>query len=137
MTDSGYSGTPLIEKLGIKPGDRAIILNAPTGYGPLLGELPEGAELVHDEVGDFDFIQHFFTEKAALEETFPRLKKHLKTSGTLWISWPKLTSDTPSDLNENIVREVGLASGLVDVKVATIDSTWSGLKFVYRLKDRK
>jgi len=133
---SGYSKTPLVQKLGIKPGFHLAILNAPAGYERVLVDLPAGitqsAELGHG----LDFVQFFCRERAQLEQRFPELKAALKPAGMLWISWPKGTSKVPTNLNENIIREIGLENGLVDVKVAAVDDDWSGLKFIYRLKDR-
>lgn len=133
---AGYSKTPLIKKLGIKPGHRVRLLNPPEGYLQHLGDLPSDAHLVREAAQQADFIQFFTKDKAALEERFPQLKATLALDGLLWISWPKKASKVDTDLNENIVRQIGLANGLVDVKVAAIDSVWSGLKFVYRLEDR-
>ena len=133
---TGYSGTPLIRKLGIKPGMRAAILDPPAGYADSLGALPDGVELVDSLNGRFDFIHLFAGSRQTLDTRFSILKAALNPAGMLWISWPKKTSRMPTDLNENIVRDIGLTGGLVDVKVVAVDATWSGLKFVYRLADR-
>ncbi len=138
MPVAGYSGTPLIKKLGITPGQRVCILNAPQGYEKTLGALPTS---VKNLVGlgkphALDFIHLFTKELAELANQFPKLKAALTFDGTLWISWPKKSAKMSSDLDENIVRRLGLSNGLVDVKVAAIDEIWSGLKFVYRLTDR-
>ncbi len=138
MPSAGYSGTPLIKKLGIKPGQRICILNAPQGYEKTLGALPSSVTTLA-RLGNphsLDFIHFFTKELAQLACSFPKLKAALAFDGTLWISWPKRAAKVASDLDENIVREIGLGVGLVDVKVAAIDETWSGLKFVYRVKDR-
>ena len=133
---AGYSKRSLVDKLGIKEGHRVAILGAPAGYAKILGELPPKVEPVKELRGENDFL-HFFTKsRPALERKFPALKSSLAQTGTLWISWPKGSSGVPTDLNENFVREIGLSNGLVDVKVCAIDETWSGLKFVYRVKDR-
>ncbi len=133
--NAGYSGTPLIDKLGIKPGYRLALVQAPDGYEDLLGPLPAG--VAHGEAqGSLDFIQVFVSSRAELESQFPRLKAALAANGLLWVSWPKRAARMKTDLDENIVREIGLAHGLVDVKVIAVDATWSGLKFVYRLSDR-
>lgn len=127
----------LVEKLGIAPGMRVCALGAPENYRSMLGVLPE--DVVWETelgAGACDLI-HFFTASAGeLQTLFPDLKAKLTKQGILWISWPKQTSDMPTDLKESAVMEIGLAGGLVDVKVAAIDETWSGLKFVYRVKDR-
>ncbi len=134
---AGYSGTPLPKKLGLKSGQRIIILGAPENYDAILGDLPDGLETADSLDGIFDFIQFFTVERAEFETQFPLLKAALAQDGMLWISWPKKASKIPTDLDENIIRDTGLANGLVDVKVAAIDERWSGLKFVYRVKDRK
>lgn len=139
MPSAGYSGTPLINKLGLKPGQHACILNAPEDFPKTLGALPKGIQLIQrlPKRRSLDFIQFFTKDRNKLEKTFPQLKAALDWGGILWISWPKGASKVPTDLNENIVREIGLDLGLVDVKVAAIDAIWSGLKFVHRLENRK
>jgi len=134
--NAGYSGTPLIDKLGIKPGYRVAFVQPPDGYEEMLGSLPAG--VAQGELpGPLDFIQVFVTSRAELEAQFPRFKEVLATNGMLWVSWPKGAARMPTDLDENGVRETGLAHGLVDVKVIAVDAIWSGLKFVYRLRDRR
>jgi hypothetical protein len=133
---AGYSKRSLVDKLGIKPGYRVYIGNAPAGYDKTLGELPAKAAATKSLKGPCDFIQFFTSEKSTLNMAFPKLKKNLDLAGTLWISWPKGASKVKTDLNENVVREIGLSNGLVDVKVCAVDEVWSGLKFMYRLKDR-
>lgn len=133
----GSSKKSLAAKLGIKEGARIVLLNPPKQYEKTLGSLPDGVVAVKQLRGQMGFMQYFTTSSKDLEQAFPRLKKHLSSDGMLWISWPKGSSGVDTDLNENVVMEIGLANGLVDVKVAAIDAAWSGLKFVYRLKDRK
>jgi hypothetical protein len=131
-----HSSKSLAQKLGLKPGYRVSVLNAPRDYETIMGELPQGVVLVHELVGPFDLI-HFFTQtRKELEKKFPVLKLELSNSGGLWVSWPKASSGLETDLIGNIVREIGLKNGLVDVKIASINETWSALKFVYRLSDR-
>lgn len=133
---AGYSGTPLAKKLGIKPGMRVAALGAPPDYPALLEPIPEGAT-VGDALGtEAAFIHFFTTERTVLEARLPRLKAALASDGMLWISWPKKAAKVETDVDENVVRKAGLEAGLVDVKVCAVDETWSGLKFVYRLKDR-
>lgn len=133
---AGYSQTPLLKKLGIKTGYKVWFLHAPDHYASLLGPLPEGVDLATEAGQTCNFI-HFFTyTQADLIATFPALKTALAKEGMIWVSWPKKAAKLPGDLDENVVREIGLEAGLVDVKVAAIDEVWSGLKFVYRLKDR-
>lgn len=132
----GYSKRSLVEKLGIKGGYKVHFANAPKNYRETLGSLPENSTVEKSLDGRCDFIQFFATEKSALETAFPKLRKHLAVDGSLWISWPKGAAKVKTDLNENVVREVGLKNGLVDVKVCAVDEVWSGLKFVFRLQDR-
>ncbi len=133
---AGYSGTPLVKKLGLKPGQRIALLSCPPGYGKTLGALPEKVDCVQQLDAQLDFIQLFVTRQAELKQRFKDAKRCLATDGSLWISWPKKASGVPTELNENLIREIGLGLGLVEVKVCAVDETWSGLKFVYRLKDR-
>src|SRR5690348_7646701 len=132
---AGYSGKPLVAKLGIKAGARIAILNAPAGYERVLGKLPPVIRRASAS-GPLDFVQLFTTEKRKLEPRFAALARALAPAGMLWISWPKKASGVATDLTEDVIRAVGLAHGLVDVKVAAVDDVWSGLKFVRRLKDR-
>jgi hypothetical protein len=134
---AGYSKTPLWKKLGMKEGMRVIHVHAPENYSQLLGKLPRAVLLETKLREDVALIHYFAKTKSALVRDFPRLKKALLPDGALWISWPKATAKVPTDLSDNVVREIGLKGGLVDVKVAAIDETWSGLKFVFRLKDRR
>ena len=133
---AGYSRRSLVEKLGIKPGANILILNAPEDYNRSLGELPTGVFVASSLGSTLDFIQFFAKDREALEQNFPALKQALTPNGQLWISWPKKSAKIPTDLDENVVREIGLQNGLVDVKVIAVDEVWSGLKFVYRIKDR-
>ena len=133
---AGYSGTPLQKKLGIKPGARALFVNQPPTLRQDLGKLPDGVQLVKPAAAGLDYAHLFVKSRAELEKHFAGLASRLQPAGMLWISWPKRASGVATDLNENIVRDVGLAAGLVDVKVCAVDDTWSGLKFVIRLKDR-
>ena len=133
---AGYSETKLIDKLGIKPGHTVYIKNAPENYFRSLGDLPSGAQIKRKLTKDLDFIQIFTTERKKLEENFPIMKNHLSKKGLFWVSWPKGSSKVQTDLNENIIRDIGLKEGLVDVKVCAVDDVWSGLKFVFRVKDR-
>ncbi len=130
----GYSGTPLSKKLGLKPGVN-IIIHAPEGFEELLN-LDKSIVLIKRLTPGADFVQAFYTSTRRLQTDFEALKRSLRSNGMLWISWPKGSSKIETDLNENLVREVGLDHGLVDTKVAAIDEDWSGLKFVYRTKDR-
>jgi hypothetical protein len=134
---AGYSETPLLKKLGIKPGQHIKTLNEPGGYWDWLSPLPEGVKM-KEKPGPrtLDFIHLFAKEKKVFEREFLNHKKWLKKDGMLWVSWPKKSSGTVTDLDENGIRNFGLNNGLVDVKVCAVDNQWSGLKFVFRLKDR-
>src|SRR6266542_2074654 len=134
-TQVGYSGTPLPKKLGIAPGRRVLLVAAPDGFA--LESLPDGGEGGGGAGGEpYDVVLAFCPDLASLTDRFGRLAGRIPPDGALWISWPKRSSGVATDLTENVVRDVGLAAGLVDVKVAAVDATWSGLKFVYRLADR-
>jgi len=128
-TTAGYSPRSLAGKLGLKDGTSKAILEAPERFHELIGSSKFDTSL---DLDSYDYL-HFFTEsKVALETIFPILAKRLNRGGILWISWPKKASGRQTDLGENTVRELGLATGLVDVKVCAIDEVWSGLKFMYR-----
>jgi hypothetical protein len=131
---AGYSGTPLVAKLGIKAGARTQFVNPPADFPDTLGSLPDGVTSVSR--GSLDFGMVFVTRRRDLAKRFPRVRDRLVSNGMLWIAWPKQSSGAPTDLTENVVREIGLELGLVDVKVCAVDATWSGLKFVRRLSDR-
>ncbi|MYD11273.1 MAG: DUF3052 domain-containing protein [Boseongicola sp. SB0673_bin_14] len=134
---AGYSGTPLVKKLGIKGGVRAALIHAPADYLDLLGDLPADAVIDCELAGvSYDFVQAFYVWRADYEADFPRLKAAIHRDGMVWISWYKKTARMSTDITEDVVREVALAGGLVDVKVAAIDAQWSGLKLVYRRSDR-
>ncbi|MDQ6938263.1 MAG: DUF3052 domain-containing protein, partial [Actinomycetota bacterium] len=130
-------GTPLPRKLGIKPSARLAVIGAPAGFEQTLGELPAGVTVRRTARGPLDVIVACFTERTELQRRLPALSRALDQAGGLWIAWPKRASGVPTDLGEAVVRELGLAAGLVDNKVCAIDSTWSGLRFVYRLRDRR
>ncbi|MBI1722282.1 MAG: DUF3052 domain-containing protein [Gemmatimonadetes bacterium] len=133
---AGYSPSSLVSKLGIKAGFSVAMLGAPKGYSRTLGALPQNVTFAASLRGGLDFIHFFATRRRELETRFATLAKALAPAGMLWISWPKRAAEAETDLDENVVRDVGLAHGLVDVKVCAVDETWSGLKFVRRLKDR-
>lgn len=133
---AGYSGTPLVRKLGIKPGARLGLIGAPDGFDGTLGELPPDVAVRRRVRGPLDVIVAFTTSLGELERRLPALKGALDPAGGLWVAWPKRASRVPTDVNENLVRELGLAAGLVDNKVCAIDDVWSGLRLVYRIADR-
>ena len=132
---AGYSGTPLVKKLGIKPGFNIAFAGAPPGYANEL-DLPPNVIINSRPGKPLDFAQLFVKSEKELKTKFSEYANRLKVSGMLWVSWPKKSSGVSTDLSENIVREIGLAAGLVDVKVCAINEVWSGLKFVFRLEDR-
>jgi hypothetical protein len=133
---AGYSGTPLPRKLGIKPGARLALVGAPDSFDATLGELPEGVAVRRRLRGPVDVIVAFYVRRAELARRLGVLRDSLEPAGGLWIAWPKRASGVATDLDENVVRELGLAAGLVDNKVCAIDEVWSGLRLVYRLRDR-
>jgi hypothetical protein len=135
MKTAGYSGTPLYKKLGIKSGQTAWFSGAPEGYNSELLKIGPFA-ISRKLTPNLDFLHFFTSSRAELSREFPKLRTALKADGMIWISWPKKSSGVATDLDENIVRDLGLKAGLVDVKVCAVDETWSGLKFVFRLKDR-
>ena len=132
----GYSGTPLPKKLGIKAGFRIHFADLPAEVRTELRDELSACEISRDCKGPFDFAMLFTKSRSALTKDFPRVAKQLTPAGMLWISWPKKSSGVATDLDENIVREIGLDAGLVDVKVCAVTEIWSGLKFVRRVKDR-
>ncbi|MEP4533402.1 MAG: DUF3052 domain-containing protein [Cyclobacteriaceae bacterium] len=136
MSTAGYSGTPLVKKLGIKPNFKCLILHEPQHYIDLLFEIPENTEFTDEANGTFDFIHAFYRKVDNLKTEWPQLKKSLKKDGSLWVSWPKGSSKIETDMNANDVRRIGLQGGLVDVKVCAFDNDWSGLKFMFRKTDR-
>lgn len=134
---AGYSGTPLIKKLGIKEGTKIRLINPPLHYFELLGELPPDLEFTDDPKIRKDFIHYFANNFENLHKDLLLLKQEIKQNGTIWISWPKKSSGTVTNVTEDKIRELALANGLVDVKVCAVDETWSGLKLVIPTKNRK
>jgi hypothetical protein len=134
---TNVTGTPLVRKLGIKPDARLGLIGAPEGFDEVLGELPPGVRVRRRLGGSpFDVIVAFFDRGADLERRLPALVGALDHAGGLWLAWPKRASGVATDLTDDVVRRLGLATGLVDNKVCAIDQTWSGLRLVYRLRDR-
>jgi len=136
MKHSGYSGTPLGKKLGIKANYRVCTYKAPADYTDHLTPLPEGVIISDRLKPDSDIIHAFVHTMDDLSGIYPKLVAAIHKSGMIWVSWPKGASKVPTDLNRDIIREYILDQGLVDVKVASYNDIYSGLKFVYRLKDR-
>lgn len=135
---AGYSGTPLIKKLGIKPGYSLLFADEPDHFRELVGEFPENVrEVGFEEANSVDFIHVFCRDEESLHNMLPILKKKLDKNGTLWVSWIKKASKNHQwTITDMDVRNLGLKAGLVDVKVCAIDEDWSGLKFMYRKEDR-
>jgi hypothetical protein len=133
---AGYSGTPLIKKLGIKPGFHVAFVNAPGDFVQGLDLPAETKVKSASSRQPLDFVLLFVKSKRELSTKFSLSAARLKPDGMLWVSWPKKASGVKTDLTDNVVRELGLSEGLVDVKVCAVDDVWSGLKFVFRLKDR-
>ncbi len=130
----GYSGTPLVDKLGIKAGARVQFISEPGDFLALLGDLPPGTRV--GARGPLDFAILFVKSSGELRRRFSKLRDRLESNGMLWVAWPKKASGVSTDLTDSVVRQCGLETGLVDVKVCAINGTWSGLKFVRRLKER-
>jgi hypothetical protein len=133
---AGYSGTPLVKKLGIKEGSRYALVNAPNGFRQELEPLPLHTTSVARVTKDLDVILFFCKAEQTLRNEFRRLSKSIKPNGMIWIAWPKRSSKVETDLAFENVQRIGLATGLVDVKICAVNEVWSGLKFVIRLKDR-
>jgi len=133
---SGYSGTPLAKKLGIKAGFNIALINAPEYYLDLFTDLPGDLRITKQINNGHDLIHFFVKDKVTYFQYLPHLKDQIKQNGMVWVSWPKKASKIITDITEDIIRNEALQNGLVDVKVCAIDEVWSGLKLVIRLKDR-
>lgn len=126
----------MLRKLGIRPNERIIALNAPDHYAALLDELPAGATITDRLISKASFIHLFVTARAELEKRLSALRTKLDDSGMLWVSWPKKSAKVPTDITEDTIRAVALPLGFVDVKVCAVDETWSGLKLMIRRENR-
>lgn len=133
---AGYSGTPLAKKLGIRPGARMYIENAPENYLPLLEPLPQEVFVAERLTGMMDFIQ-LFTSEARQLARLGRYRHKIVEDGMIWVSWPKKAARIPTDVTENVIRAAALPLGLVDTKVCAVDGIWSGLKLVIRVENRR
>ena len=134
---AGYSGTPLPQKLGIKPGTIVVVIDAPDNYGKLLGQIPSGVNFATRPVGNTKFIHLFVKERRALQIQLQTLRQKIAEDAALWVSWPKKSSGVPTDVTEDVIRAVALPLGFVDIKVCAVDDTWSGLKLMIRRENRK
>lgn len=135
-TGTGYSGTPLVKKLGFKEGFRAAFPGEPPGFRSVLGTLPAGAVVSRELKKPLDLILFFAKRKSELQKSFPKFVRKLSPKGMLWIAWPKKSSGVTTDLSFDVVQKAGLGAGMVDTKICAVDETWSGLRFVIRVKDR-
>ena len=133
---AGYSGTPLVKKLGIKEGMHVRLVDAPQDYVARVAPLPEGVTFVARTASDIDFVHIFTTKEAHLAKALRAWLPRLKQDGMIWVSWPKLSAKVATDVREDTVRKVALPLGLVDVKVCAVDDVWSGLKLVIRRSQR-
>lgn len=137
MPVSGYSGTPLVRKLGIKPGTKLIVVgDVPDEYRKWLGPLPERATIAGKGKPPFEAVHVFVTKRAELARHVAHLRKALVPDGYVWISWPKKASKVPTNITEDVIREVALPTGFVDIKVCAVSEVWSGLKLVIRVSER-
>ena len=134
---AGYSKTPLAHKLGFKAGTKAVIVGAPAGYRKWLAPLPEKVSFNDKPIAGSEFVHLFAAERRRLEKELKRLRRLLADAGVLWVSWPKKSSGVATDVTEDVIREVCLPLGFVDVKVCAVDDTWSGLKLMIRRENRK
>lgn len=132
----GYSGTPLYKKLGIKPGFRVLTLGAPTHFAETLGPLPEQVQLLSRARNPVEITVVFARNATDLRQRFARAKALIPRDGSIWVCWPKKSAGIKTDLSFDMVQRHGLDQGLVDNKVCAVSETFSGLRFVYRLKDR-
>ena len=134
---AGYSKTPLAQKLGIKPGMNVAALNPPANYRKLLAPLPAGVSFTEKAAPGARFVHLFVSQRRVLEKELKRLRRLIDDAGVLWISWPKKSAGLGSDITEDVIREVCLPLGFVDIKVCAVDETWSGLKLMIRRENRK
>lgn len=129
---TGYSGTPLAQKLGYKPACRAVVLSAPQDYLAMLAPLPPGVRFARKADEGTDLVHVFVTERAVLAAQLVALRQTLKPEAAIWVSWPKKAAKVPTDITEDTIRHIALPLGLVDIKVCAVNAVWSGLKLVVR-----
>jgi hypothetical protein len=134
---AGYSGTPLAQKLGIKTGQKVVTISAPASYKKLLSPLPEKVSFTKEMDSGTMFAHLFVSDRKTLEKELKRLRKLTADTGILWVSWPKKSSGVATDVTEDVIREVALPFGFVDIKVCAVDETWSGLKLMVRRGNRR
>ncbi len=134
---AGYSGTPLPQKLGIKPDTIVVAIDAPENYRKLLGQIPSGVNFATRPVGKTKFVHLFAKERQVLQAHLQTLRRKIADDAAVWVSWPKKSSGVPTDISEDVIRAVALPLGFVDIKVCAIDEIWSGLKLMIRRENRK
>jgi hypothetical protein len=134
---AGYSGTPLVQKLGIKPGMIVVAINPPDHYRKLLDPIPSGVNFATRPVGNTKFVHLFATRRSELTNQLSILRRKIADDAVLWASWPKKSSGVATDITEDVIRTVALPLDFVDIKVCAIDETWSGLKLMIRRENRK
>lgn len=134
---AGYSGTPLAKKLGIKPGMQIYVHDGPDHYGRIVGPLPEGTAILGRLASQLDMIHLFVTDAKELAGKLKVYRHKIKEAGMIWVSWPKKAAKVPTNVTEDVIRDVALPLGLVDTKVCAVDEVWSGLKLVIRVANRK
>jgi len=134
---AGYSGTPLPQKLGIKPGTIVVAIDPPGHYRKLLAPIPSGVNFATRPVGNTRFVHLFVKERRELEKHLQLLRRKIADDAVLWVSWPKKSAGVPTDITEDVIRAVALPLGFVDIKVCAVDETWSGLKLMIRRENRK
>jgi hypothetical protein len=129
---AGYSGTPLLQKLGIKPNISVVLINAPANYRKLLGPAAKSVTFSDSARKGTEFVHFFVTKRRELERTLPQLRQKVVDTAVVWVSWPKKSSGVQTDVTEDVIRSVALPLGFVDIKVCAVDETWSGLKLMIR-----
>jgi hypothetical protein len=134
---AGYSGTPLVKKLGIAQGFKILLINAPPEYRTLISPLPAAVSFITAANSATNFVHAFVTKRLELARLLASLRKKLPPDAFIWVSWPKKSSQVPTEVTEDTIREVGLPLGFVDIKVCAVTDVWSGLKLVVRKELRE
>ena len=134
---AGYSGTPLPQKLGIKPGLTVVAINPPANYRRLLGQIPDSVTFSERLKSGSSFVHLFTSRRSEMQKKMSILRDKISDNGAIWVSWPKKSSGISTDVTEDVIREIALPLGFVDIKVCAVDQTWSGLKLMIRRENRK
>ena len=134
---AGYSGTPLPQKLGIKPGLTVVAINPPANYRRLLGQIPDSVTFSERLKSGSSFVHLFTSRRSEMQKKMSILRDKISDNGAIWVSWPKKSSGISTDVTEDVIREIALPFGFVDIKVCAVDETWSGLKLMIRRENRK